>query len=87
LQLACTKARHLKRTQTFVRSMTLQQPHFRNGVGPNAANDTGDVPHRPNVYVIDVPRDNRAAFPTGHGGKNTDINPYLEANQCINYPR
>ena len=28
-----------------------------NGGGPNAAEDMEDVPHRPNVYVTDVPRD------------------------------
>ena len=33
-------------------------PHTRNGFGPNAADDTGDVPHRQNIYVKDVPRGN-----------------------------
>ena len=32
-----------------------------NGVSPDAADDTGDAPHRPNVYVIDVPRDDSVA--------------------------
>ena len=66
--------------------MMPQQPHIRNGVGPNAATDTGDVPHRPNVYVTDVLYDVRAAFSDRPRGKNTDINPYPEANQCMNYP-
>ena len=48
--------------QAFVRSIMPQQPHIKNGVGPNAADDTGDVPHRPSVYVTDVPRDDSAAF-------------------------
>ena len=32
-----------------------------NGGGPNAAEDMEDVPHRPNVYVTDVPRDDSVA--------------------------
>ncbi len=32
-----------------------------NGVSPDAADDTGDAPHRPNVYVTDVPRDDSVA--------------------------
>ena len=28
-----------------------------NGVSPDAADDTGDAPYRPNVNVNDVPRD------------------------------
>ena len=36
-------------------------PHTRNGIGPNAADDTGDVPHRQNVYIIDAPRDDSVA--------------------------
>ena len=31
-------------------------PCIGNGVGPDAADDTADTPHRPNVYVTDVPR-------------------------------
>ena len=32
-----------------------------NGVSPYAADDTGNAPHRPNVYVTDVPRDDKVA--------------------------
>ncbi len=32
-----------------------------NGVSPYAADDTGDTPYRPNVYVTDVPRDDSGA--------------------------
>ena len=33
-----------------------------NGVSPDAADDTGDAPHRPNVYAIeDGPRDDSVA--------------------------
>ena len=32
-----------------------------NGVSSDAADDTGDAPHRPNVYVTDVPRDDSVA--------------------------
>ena len=32
-----------------------------NGVSPDAADDTGDAPHRPNVYVTDVPREESVA--------------------------
>jgi hypothetical protein len=32
-----------------------------NGVSPDAADDTGNAPHRPNVYVTDVPRDDSGA--------------------------
>ena len=35
--------------------------HIGNGVSPDAADDTGDVPHRPIVYVTDVPRDDSVA--------------------------
>ena len=31
--------------------------HVGNGVSPDAADDTGNAPYRPNVYVNDVPRD------------------------------
>ena len=34
----------------------------RNGVSPDAADDMGDAPHRPNIYVTDVPRDNSVAL-------------------------
>ena len=33
--------------------------HIGNGVSLYAADDTEDVPHRPNAYVTDVPRDGR----------------------------
>jgi hypothetical protein len=33
----------------------------RNGVSPDAADDMGDAPHRLNVYVTDVPRDESVA--------------------------
>jgi hypothetical protein len=37
-------------------------PHIRNGIGQIAADDTGDVPHRQNVYIIDAPpRDDSVA--------------------------
>ena len=36
-------------------------PHTRNGVGPNLADDTGYMPRRQNVYVIDAPRDDSVA--------------------------
>ena len=29
---------------------------IEHGVSPDAADDTGDAPHRPNVCVTDVPR-------------------------------
>ena len=29
---------------------------IEHGVSPDADNDTGETPHRPNVYVTDVPR-------------------------------
>jgi hypothetical protein len=29
---------------------------IEHGVGPDAANDAGDAPHRPNVYETDVLR-------------------------------
>ena len=32
-----------------------------NGVSPDAADDTGDAPHRPNTYVTGVPRDDSVA--------------------------
>ena len=32
-------------------------PRIGNGGGPNAAGDMEDEPHRPNVYIADVPRD------------------------------
>ena len=32
-----------------------------NGVSLNAADDTGNAPYRPNVYVNDVPRDDNGA--------------------------
>ena len=32
-----------------------------NGVSPDAANDTGDAPHRQNAYVTGVPRDDSVA--------------------------
>ena len=32
-----------------------------NGVSPDATDDTGDAPHRPIVYVTDVPRDDSVA--------------------------
>ncbi len=35
--------------------------HVRNGVSLNAADDTGDAPYRPKVYVNDVPRDDSEA--------------------------
>jgi hypothetical protein len=35
--------------------------HVGNSVSPDAADDTGDAPNRPNVYVTDVPRDNSVA--------------------------
>ena len=35
--------------------------HIEHGVSPDAADDTGDAPHRPNVYVTDVPRDDSVA--------------------------
>jgi hypothetical protein len=31
------------------------------GVSPYAADDTGNTPYRPNVYVTDVPRDDSGA--------------------------
>ena len=34
---------------------------IEHGVSPDAAGDTGDAPHRPNVYVTDVPRDDSVA--------------------------
>jgi hypothetical protein len=36
--------------------------HIGNDVSPDAAEDTGeDAPHRPNVHVTDVPRDDSVA--------------------------
>ena len=35
--------------------------HVGNGVSLDAADDTGDAPYRPNVYVNDVPRDDNGA--------------------------
>jgi hypothetical protein len=35
-------------------------PRIENCGSPNSADDMEDVPHRPNVYVTDVPRDDRA---------------------------
>jgi hypothetical protein len=35
--------------------------HVGNGVSPDAADDTGDAPHRPNAYVIGIPRDDSVA--------------------------
>ena len=35
--------------------------HVVNGVSPDAADDMGDAPHRLNVYVTDVPRDESVA--------------------------
>ena len=32
-----------------------------NGVSPDAADDTGDAPHRQNAYVTGVPRDDSVA--------------------------
>jgi hypothetical protein len=32
-----------------------------NGVSSDAADDTGNAPHRPNVYVTDAPRDDSGA--------------------------
>ena len=32
-----------------------------NGVSPDAADDTGNAPYRPKVYVNDVPRDDSMA--------------------------
>ena len=32
-----------------------------NGVSPDATDDTGNAPHRPNVFVTDVPRDDSGA--------------------------
>ncbi len=34
---------------------------IRNGVSLDAADDTGNAPYRPNVYVNDVPRDDNGA--------------------------
>ena len=34
---------------------------IEHGVSPDAADDTGDEPHRPNVYVTDVLRDDSLA--------------------------
>ena len=34
---------------------------IEHGVNPDAADDTGDAPYRPNAYVIDVPRDDCVA--------------------------
>jgi len=34
---------------------------IENGVILEAADDTGDAPYRPNVYVNDVPRDDSVA--------------------------
>ena len=34
----------------------------RNGVSPDAADDTGVAPHRPNVYVTDVPRETQSSI-------------------------
>ena len=35
--------------------------HVGNGVSPDAADDMGDAPYRPNVYVTDVQRDDSVA--------------------------
>ena len=32
-----------------------------NDISPDPADDTGDAPYRPNVYVNDVPRDDSGA--------------------------
>ena len=34
---------------------------IEHGVSPDAADDTGDAPHRPNAYVTDLPRDDSVA--------------------------
>ncbi len=42
-----------------------------NGVSPDAADDTGDARHRPNVYVTDVPCDVSVAPERGNA-KSSD---------------
>ena len=41
-------------------------PRIGNGGGPNAADNTEDVPHRPNVYVTDDGTANRDPRTTTH---------------------
>ena len=52
-------------TENFAQSRTIRSidmgPLIEHGVSPDAADDTGDAPHRPNVYVTDVPRDDSVA--------------------------